>query len=144
MSLSEITLARQQIDSATKTLQSVAKRAINDEVTKLLSDPAIRYVSFAQKASEYNDEGMYPGIQGPAINEPFDVADDEYSDGDDRWDSWVYDTDHRVDPRAKQLAAILNGIGEQILSDIFGDECAVDAYLDQFGNVKYASEYAGC
>lgn len=143
--LDTIKIARSAIDAANSELNSIAKEAINESVKQLLMYPDVRYVSFAQKGSEYNDEGMYPGVFGPAINEPFSVFDGEEGN-DDRWDSWIYEyrPDVPNDPRLRDLYDILNGIGEEILSSIFGDECAVDFYIDNKGSFKYTSEYAGC
>lgn len=143
--LARIKVARNAIDAANSELSYTAKEAINEAVKQLLMYPDVRYVSFAQKTSEYSDEGMYEGVFGPAINEPFSVYDGEEGN-DDRWDSWVYEPGLGVpnDPRLRDLYDILNMVGEQILSNIFGDECAVDFYIDNSGSFTYTSEYAGC
>lgn len=148
--LEEIQSARNAIETAQTSLRSVAKTAIREECEKIFALPGITSVSWAQKSSEYNDEGMYEGVYGPVLNRPYDPTDDEAGADDDRWERWYdvlypgYGSSSATDHRLKPLADILNGLGQVILSDIFGDECAVDVRIDSNGNLSFDSEYAGC
>lgn len=138
MSVTAIAEARKRMKEAETVLRNEAKSAINSAVLALLESGASS-VSWAQKGSEYNDEGMHPGVFGPVLNHP-------YCELEDRWDDEIwYDVlygGHRVDPKLEALKSILNDVGDEILSDIFGDECVVDATLVD-GRVVYDAEYAG-
>lgn len=136
MGLEEIKAAQKHLKNSRQNVIQEAKRAIKWEVQQLLAEPDIEVVSWAQKTSEYTDEGMYPGVFGPAFNQP-------YSTSEDRWDSFVYEWDFKIDPRGETLREILLNVGDEILSEIFEDESAVDATVNNLGNIDFRIEYAG-
>lgn len=136
MGVSEILEAREKVNEGTRTLEYEAKAAIKDCVDYILSVPGIDCVSWSQKSSEYDDEGMYPGVWGPVINDPFSA-----DDGGE----WAYGYGSVLtDPRCESLKKVLEAIGSDILSNIFGDEYAVDATYGNDGRIRFHAEYAGC
>lgn len=137
--IATIEAAEQSIHDARADYRKLVKEAINAEVGKLLKQPGIDVVSWAQKSSEYNDEGMYPGVAGPVINSPF-VSDDGRA-----WDrNYGVLYQNVKSPEASALSVLLDKIDCDELAEIFGDECSVDARLipgtDQ---IEYETEYAG-
>lgn len=137
MSVTAIAEARQRMKEAEEVLRREAKNAINSAVLALLEAGATS-VSWAQKSSEYNDEGMYPGVFGPVLDHPYHTLEDRWED--EKWYDVLYGSES--DSKAQALKDILENVGDEILSDIFGDECVVDATLSN-GRVVYESEYAG-
>jgi hypothetical protein len=135
MTLTALQDARRRITNATQDLDSLSKTVINDLVKDLLQADDINNVTWAQRGSEYSDEGMYPGIAGPFLNAELDDRDDYYD--------YIDTDDYDKDPRIHDLKAALDAIGEDILSDIFGDEYMVIATLREDGTVNYESEYVG-
>ena len=145
MSLEAVKEARQQITEAQKVLRDAAEKTVKDELEKLFTDPTIQNVTWAQKAGEYNDEGMYPGVFGPAINafeglvDRASIRDWSYEDGYDM----IYYGGMTVDPRAKRFEEVLNALGDDILSDMFGNENVTVAVRTEKG-ATIVSEYVGC
>lgn len=134
MSFDTLERAVKDLEDAKFHLLDVAKGTLNDAVKVLLKNPDIENVAWAAKSSEYNDEGMYPGVVGPHLN----IGED------DDYDRWVYDYDSKSDDaRTKLLAEILAVTGEDVLTEIFGDEAKVTATLVN-GAVKYYTDYVGC
>lgn len=133
--LETVTTARKQLDEAKKSLQSQAKFAVGEALDDIFAaHEDVMKIQWAQKSSPYNDEGMYDGVHGPVIN----------NEDDDRYcPRWTYRYDAPLDPRAKELKAVLEAIGEEILSDIFGDENIVTAERQPDGQVTVTSEYGG-
>jgi hypothetical protein len=140
MDLTRLENARNQMNDAQRELESSAKSVINEAVKELLDSPDISNVVWAQKSSEYNDEGMYPGVAGPHLN--VEGVDDDFDpyDLEDRWG--LMETYGSVDQRASDLKKVFDLLGEEILSDLFGDEHLVVATLNG-DRVQYATEYAG-
>lgn len=123
MSVTELVEARKRIDQAQAEIKSLAKQSIRDAVQAVFDNyPDVETVAWAQKHSEYNDEGMYPGLFGPVINAERD------DDGSYGYDSFVYDYHGtKIDDRLGALHQVLEAIGTEELSDIFGDEYSVTA-----------------
>ena len=109
-SLSDLNAAKAANDASYKTLKDLTKDVIRAEIISLFETySTMKNIVWAQKNSEYNDEGLYPGITGPY----FDIDDDDYD--------WYYDEPIQ-DGRLANLENILNTAGENILSDIFYDD----------------------
>lgn len=137
MSLETLKEAREKLNSANHILFTSAKSEIGAELTRLFANPSITSIQWAQKASEYNDEGMYPGVFGPVKNQPgFD---------EEPWPSWIdgygYDTPGWAYDGMDDLKKVLNLLGEDILSEIFGDECRIMAVRDTGKGYKLVTEY---
>lgn len=142
--LTALEQARSQITEAQKVLSNKAKDAVREGLDEVFADPSVKVVIFAQKSSEYNDEGMYPGVFGPEVRTE-DVNVDQLID--DRWDEF-YDLlygygNSAADPRAPKLKAALEAVGQEVLSDLFGNECLVFVTKGDKG-YDFQSEYAGC
>jgi len=149
VSLETLRQARNNIDEAQKILRAEAQSSIKEELRLLFEDPTVHNVTWAQKAGEYNDEGMYPGIFGPALNQ-FDSELMLSDFGGEEIREWSYDDGYdmlyggyQVDPRAKRLKEVLNAIGDEILSDLYGEENVVVVLRTENG-AKVVSEYVGC
>lgn len=143
MDLTKLRDAKEKIETAQAYLRVAAEKTINASVLSVLSTPHNYSVAWAAKSSEYNDEGMYPGISGPYLN--VGVVDGVFDWDrmmDDRWEI-LMDNGTSNEPVLSELTEILNLIGEEILSDIFGDEHLVVAYLNSQRNVQFDTEYAG-
>ena len=134
--------ARKLVDGAEATLRDSAKGVIKTAIGQLLEQDDIGAIAWGCKSSEYNDEGMYPGVHGPIVLEK----------DEDEWDEILYNHDLQgysypespTDPRLLELKKALNLIGEDILCEIFGDEHVVVASIDKsFGTLRFESEYAG-
>lgn len=140
--LEAVQAAREQVAEAEKILRDKAKEAIREGLDVIFADPKVSIVAFAQKASEYNDEGMYPGVYGPQVLEDNANVDQLM---DDRWENFEdllgYGS-FTAEPRAKLLETALNSVGETVLSDLFGDECLVFVTKGETG-YDFQSEYAG-
>lgn len=134
--LDRVREARAALDTAKTTLLSEAREAVNDALKELFADETVQTVRWAQKSSEYNDEGMYPGVAGPVVN----FAGEDYGD---HWE-WLagYNYSGPEDNKAKNLKAVLELIGEEILSDVFGEENIVTVSRVD-GGVTIDTEYAG-
>lgn len=113
----------------------LAKMALHQVLTEVFEEnPDINIISWGQKNSEYNDEGMYPGIQGPVFNYNFS----DKRDWDDlEWDIIMGYGYRRKDHEgwsgilerpqaAKKLKEMLEGIGEDLMVAIMGNE---DEYI---------------
>lgn len=123
--LDTLKAARAAADTARVTLESEAQGVLDENFTLIFkNNPTIQSISFGVKSSEYNDEGMYPGIAGPVVseNEDGDSGLDDYESRD-----WLYDYNASVEPRVQGLKATLDLIGEDILTQIYGDEYVVTA-----------------
>lgn len=113
--LSELQAAREQLTTARATLQTKGKQTLLAVVDEIFNaHPDIHDISWASKSSEYDDQGMYPGIAGPVANE-----DENYNDG---YPEWLYDYRFQQDPRLAPLKQTLDLLGEDVLSELFGDE----------------------
>lgn len=142
MSLENLQQARREIDNANRLLKDEAEKTIRDELERIfIANPTFKTIDWAQKHSEYNDEGMYEGVFGPVANE---ISAEEQRNDDD-WPDWLYGYGGtKVVDELKELHSILNAVGEEVLSDIFGDECRVTASWDvSKAKVYISSEYAG-
>ena len=131
LELNELTEAREALDAAQAKLKAQARTTIEALIRDAFEDSDITNIAWAQKSSEYNDEGMYPGIVGPVVNV-----------NEEGRQQWVGVVVHQTDSRLPELTEALNLIGEEILSDIFGDEAYVIATRDGEA-VKLVTEYAG-
>lgn len=147
--LEAVTEARRVVAHAEGTLREKAKDAVREGLDAAFAHAGVTAVVFAQKSSEYNDEGMYPGVFGPQVLElPEDVEVDLYElahdyDGEYSTYDMLYGYGSKeVDPRVSKLKEVLDAIGEDILSDLFGDECLVLVTKGHNG-YDFESEYAG-
>ena len=130
--------ARNRIEEAKQELSGEAKSVLRDEVYRILTENEdIKNVAWGHKSSEYNDQGMYPGVAGPIINSVEDLND--YNSYEWLWSYKPEPTDERL----KDLETILNALGEEILTDIFGDEQCVIAKVNAKGSVDFISDYVG-
>lgn len=137
MSLDALIAERKAADAAIGNLRKVAKETIGEELDSLfLRFEDINKVQWAQKNSPYNDEGMSEGIHGPVVNDDFE---EDYGAPEWAYGYGTFSPDNRTDT----LRSILNTLGEEILSDIFGDENLVTAVRETDGTVKVTSDYAG-
>ena len=119
-SLQKVQEARERIKSAREVLEKESEATIKETVESILSsNPDIDIIRWGHRSSEYDDEGMYPGIVGPIVQsrEEFD-AEDNYPD-------WIYRDEYKSDKRLSTLVTALNSIGEDILSDLYGDQAVV-------------------
>jgi hypothetical protein len=138
--LERLQQARNRAVMAEKFIVAEAKNVINEELTRLfIEHPEIQTIAWGQKAREYNDEGMYPGVFGPEVREEERDGDDL----DDRYYDMLYSGRSTTDSRVADLKAILEIVGEETLSDIFGEEHVVEVSRcgDSF---DIQTEYAGC
>lgn len=143
MDLTNLRDAKEKIETAQAYLRVAAEKTIGASVRDILSKPHNYSVVWAAKSSEYNDEGMYPGISGPYLNVGVEEGVFDWDRMmDDRWEILMGDGTSN-DPALSELNEVLSLIGEEILSDIFGDEHLVVAYLNSQRNVQFDTEYAG-
>ncbi|MFI5405133.1 MAG: hypothetical protein ACHQ1D_01330 [Nitrososphaerales archaeon] len=148
MSLSELESARRLFDESRGFLTQNVTDAIKAECIGLFSaNPGLTNIQWAQKASEYNDEGMYPGVFGPVANRP--VSRDD-GDGWDYMPAWLDDygdpdTPSPYDRYLGELRRILAAAGDEVLSEVFGDSAKVAAIRDEDRDhgVKFIVEYVG-
>ena len=128
--MTELDDALRTFSAAQANLVSASKRALTDVLSAVFSNPEVTDVAWGQKTSEYNDEGMYPGIMGPVINE-FSIVNDETGEVEetdlDDWWSKLYDgypprTTYKFPVERAKVAAILEAIGPEILCEIVGDD----------------------
>jgi hypothetical protein len=140
--------ARTQVADAEKTLRVKAKDAVREGLDAAFADGTVKAVLFAQKGSEYNDEGMYPGVFGPRVLDTDGEINIEELAHDYDGNTPVYDMlygygkPEPVDSRLSSLKTALDSIGEDVLSDLFGDECIVLVTKGANG-YDFESEYAG-
>lgn len=141
--LADLEDARVRLDVAQKDIRTLAKTTIESIVKELfVKHSDLETISWAQKSSEYNDEGMSTGIVGPVSN----VEDDG-----NNYPEWVYAYNSTVESRLSTLSKALELIGVDILADIYGDEYIVNAtavITTNFGirnvsRVNFKTEYAG-
>lgn len=101
-------------------VQKAAKAALKEVLHDAFQNPRIATVAWGQKYSEYNDEGMYPGIAGPVIN----VVDPE----DPRADAWGWlggwgtSTDDDFPTEQRRIKTVLDKVGPEVLCEIVGDD----------------------
>lgn len=134
MGITEIAAARQQLDNAKKMIKDQAEKSIKEELVKIFSDVDVDAVQWSQKSSEYNDEGMYPGIHGPYFV--------TVTNGDEHINRELYGYGQTpVPPELESLKRILDCIGDDILSEIFGDE-NVNTVTRSGKGVIITSDYA--
>lgn len=122
----------------------LAKKALNDTLSEVFKNHSIESISWGQKYTAYNDEGMYEGVSGPVINVEIDPNGDRME-----WqDAICYHPDptppdciHQV----KILKNVLDAIGSKTLCDIVGDdEYVVTATREKpVYSFKLTAEYAG-
>jgi hypothetical protein len=110
-------------------LVKAAKEALTDELGRLFADKSVMTVAWGQKYSEYNDEGMYPGIMGPALNQFIIAGEDtqvieweveDYFEG--LYERYGQENPHLTDPRLRPLRELLNKIGAETLAEIIGGD----------------------
>lgn len=146
-SVSALLAARKDLDSARDRVNDAAKAALHDVLTDAFSNPEVHEISWGQKNSEYNDEGMYPGVHGPYVS----GKEDEEMDWEHPAYRWVlgfeYGNKNPTEPAFREeeqsVKAVLEAIGEEVLCDVLGyDEYVVSAYRSGDG-FKLTQEYAG-
>lgn len=122
----------------------LAKKALNDTLSEVFKNHDIESISWGQKYTEYNDEGMYEGISGPVVNVTIDP--DENS-----WE-WQDKICYHPDPipsgcaqQVRMLKDVLEAIGAKTLCDIVGgDEYVVTATREKpVYSFKLTAENAG-
>jgi hypothetical protein len=121
----------------------LAKRALNDALSEVFKNHSIKSISWAQKYTEYNDEGMYEGVSGPVVNVDLE--------GLERYE-WQDKICYHPDPlpagcakEVKMLQEVLRAIGPRTLCDIIGDdEYVITATREKpVYSYKLTAEYAG-
>lgn len=140
--LDRIKEARKSLDEANEILKKESKNALREAISKVFDDnPNAQGIGWAQKDSEYNDEGMYPGVFGPAFTDLDPLQENSFRD---LWHSapWVYGDGGKTDPRLIELEEVLAALGSQVLSELFGDENIVIARRSDKGFTIH-TEYAG-
>lgn len=120
--------------AAHEQLVNVAKEELTDELGRLFAHRDVLTVSWGQKYSEYNDEGMYPGIMGPALNKFIIAGEDTeviewevgYHGSNDYFEAlysrYGQENSHLSDPRLTPLRELLNKIGAEVLAEIIGGD----------------------
>lgn len=143
MSLQELIDAKKEMEEARSFLTSNVKEAIKTECMRLFNTHlGLTDIQFAQKASEYNDEGMYPGVYGP-------VANQAELDAEDYFPPWLDDYSDRnfkasvYDQSLSELSRILSAAGDEVLSEVFGDSARIIVTRDEDKGVKFTVEYVG-
>jgi hypothetical protein len=122
MTVAKLTQAREQLNAARKTLVEEARGTIEETLIPIFQhNPDIDVVTWAQKSSEYDDEGMYPGIHGPI------GLTEEEAENEDRFPDWLYGYTEKKDDRLSSLTKVLTTIGDEVLSEIYGDQNVVTA-----------------
>lgn len=102
------------------------------------SNPDLENIVWGHKYSEYNDEGMYPGITGPKANADlgdelhvWDVLDDMGA-----WGS-TSDPAGKFDKEVRVLSTLLNKLGEENLAEIIGgDEALIIVERTEDGSIQ--------
>lgn len=132
---------KEQLKNLEQDRHKLAKDHIVATLTEIFREfPNINIISWGQKSSEYNDEGMYTGIHGPVFNHDFTEGGDgpawdslemeiiqgygDYRRNDtDGWDKIL-----EAPTASEKLMGALNEIGEDLLVDIFdADEYILSA-----------------
>lgn len=142
--MTDLTLdeAVQAAEKAQADLIAAGKKALREVLTSSFENPEIQTIAWAQKYSEYDDEGLYPGITGPVIN---------VVDGDDPMEGvwgWTYGGgDANGFPEEYgNVKNMLDAVGEETICNIVGDDNnIVVAIRDERRDVGYSlfTEYAG-
>ncbi len=123
---------------------NLAKKALNDTLAEVFKNLKIESISWGQKCTEYNDEGMYEGVSGPVVN--VSLGEDESSF---EWqDKICYHPDPAPEGTAneiKMLKEVLIAIGAPTLCDIIGgDEYVITATREKpVYSFKLTAESAG-
>lgn len=141
MSLEQIKKSRAALDKARQEIRDDIKEVISQECARIfIANPEITSIGWGMKTSEYNDEGMYPGINGPAIN--VDLDDDSDKDLMMGYD-YGYKGD-KLSPVTDTLKAILEEAGADILCEVWDDEYIVVAKPKTRDlAVEFESEHTG-
>lgn len=145
-----------EANAALRAAKEEHKAAAKEELGSVLSgifesDPSIHHVVWGQKYSEYNDEGMYPGISGPVINSSLGIVDEENGelveiDLDGWWNVCAYpgeDSDPQYQEQQDLLSTTLSEIGEDVLCEIVGEDEHVVVAQRSANGFDLWSEYAG-
>jgi hypothetical protein len=142
--VAELQAARRDLEQAKAAISTQAKSVLKGVVEKIFDEnPDIQTIAWAQKASEYNDEGMYPGLFGPVANpEPDEDGDYRGYGYSSNWLYPSYNDKFVVAPQLKELDETLQAIGEDELSQIFGDEHSVTVTNTENGP-RFTTEYEG-
>jgi hypothetical protein len=148
MSIQELEAARKSMDEARGVLSNSVQGAISAECKRLFARHiGLENIQFAQKASEYTDEGMYPGVFGPVANRAESSDEDaEYYGYLPAWldDYYGEDKPSSYDESLGELRRILNATGEDVLSEIFGDTARVIITRgEKEGTISVKSHYVG-
>lgn len=138
MSLQQIEELSLDISIKEKKLRSLTDYLLKEQIELLFAIyPDIQCIEWAQKYSEYNDEGMYPGVYGPVVDQTYDEDESFY------WPDWLgWGGKGLSDSRLTDLHNILHSAGADVLSDLYGDEHRVTIKRDDTNNFR--SEYNGC
>lgn len=138
--LADLDVAAAAATEAQRQLEVTGKAVLKQALTEVFSNPSIETVAWAQKHSEYNDEGLYPGITGPVINVV--DADDPTAD---LWDWAGYgDSSPGEFPEEQRLVkSVLDKIGEETICEIVGDDDNIVVASRQGDGFTIFAEYAG-
>lgn len=101
---------------------SLAKDILNRALTEVFTNPEIKFVGWGEKFSEYDDEGMYPGISGPFFNVDYHSVKRE----DESWNT-IHEClfgsgEETFLSEYSNLKKILEGIDTPLLCQIVGDD----------------------
>lgn len=135
--------------------QNIAKDHLQATLTEIFTEyPEINIISWGQKDSEYDDEGMYPGVNGPVFN--YDFFDEVNKDNWNNLEMEIIqgygsyrksDTDgwekiFKAPNAERKLMSALNDIGSELLVKIFddADEYIVSAERKDDGTFKIYKE----
>lgn len=126
---------------AHRAVVAVAKVELGALLAGIFAQPGVRDVAWGQKHSDYDDEGMYGGIMGPAINQFSD--EDGNIELDDWWDALYNERFDGFVPEANRLSGLLNTIGPEVLCEIVGDDEHVVVAYEEDGVIKFFAESVG-
>lgn len=144
----EIKEARQAVVNAESTLRKQSKAALQETLTEVFKNPAIRDVNWGAKEGEYDDEGMIPGVHGPVFNlldEDGDPIDEHISYNLNLTGYESTSVFGQFATEGRLLKELLTDIGGGVLTELFGEEHIVTAERDESRTTGFriTTEYAG-
>lgn len=131
MSVEKIIAAKQRVKEANELIQELAKSTLDDLIRFIFNvHPGMLGIEWAQKSSEYDDQGIYYGVYGPVLL--------DLNDHDDSYPNWLYRGED-VPTELAELKTLLDSLGPEVLVRMFGDEEVVTVTRD----MKFSTRYVG-
>lgn len=131
----------EQLKSLDQERLELSRTALTEQLKQTFKNLDIHTVSWGQKTTPYNDEGMYDGVSGPVFNLPEDLEEHE------RLDQICYHSPPQPEFKKEwdALHGVLEAIGAETLCRIEGDdEYIVTATREKpVYDFKLTSEYCG-